>query len=371
VDLVGLGMLDTIREYALERLDESPEADEVHRRHADFFLAVAQSANLDSGKMAPGGQRLDIAIAEQDNIRGALAWALASGSVSLGLEIATATDLFWVTDDPREGMRWFEALLEQREAEGVAPHLRAHALRAFGSSTDIAGEDEAAARRYERSLALFEQLGDGHGRAELLLRLGAQAMRRAELERARELVEASHEIFEREEDAFTRTWGQMQTTGTLGAIARDGDDDERAFELIARSATLAREAGVRWWEAGMLAELAALSLRASRLDDTELRARESLALAEQMRDRGGRVFGVGLLALVAAERGELERAGRLWGAIEDEGAGAPLGGWRRHRQTFEARIRRAAGPEFERGRAAGRALTLDDAVSLALEPADA
>lgn len=117
----------------------------------------------------------------------------------------------------------------------------------------------------------------------------------------------------------------------------------------------------------MLAELAALSLNAGRVDEGEAQARESLALAEQLRDRPGRVFGVGLLARVAAERGELERAGRLWGAIEHEDAGAPLGGWRRHRQTCEARIREVAGPEFDRGYADGRALTLDDAVSVALE----
>jgi len=57
-------------------------------------------------------------------------------------------------------------------------------------------------------------------------------------------------------------------------------------------------------------------------------------------------------------------------AIEDEHAGAPLGGWRRHRQTCEGRIRELAGPEFERGCAEGRALTLDDAVSLALAAPD-
>jgi len=83
------------------------------------------------------------------------------------------------------------------------------------------------------------------------------------------------------------------------------------------------------------------------------------------------VGGGGLLAAVAAQRGQLERAGCLWGAIEDEDAGAPLGGWRRHRQTCEALIREASGPQFERARAESRALPLDDAVALALESADA
>ena len=116
----------------------------------------------------------------------------------------------------------------------------------------------------------------------------------------------------------------------------------------------------------MYAELAQLSLRAGRSDEAELNARRALTIAEQLRDRGSRVFGVGVLAVVAAERGQLERAGRLWGAVEDERVGAPLGGWRRHRTACEARILGAAGPEFERGRAEGRELALDEAVALAL-----
>jgi hypothetical protein len=82
------------------------------------------------------------------------------------------------------------------------------------------------------------------------------------------------------------------------------------------------------------------------------------------------VFGVGLLATVAAQRGQLERAGSLWGAIEDEDAVAPLGGWRRHRDECEALIREAAGPEFEIACAEGRTLTVDDAASLALDRRD-
>jgi len=356
-----LGMLDTIREYAVELLDAAPDSDEMYRRHAEHFLSVAEEANLNAGKLRPGGQRLDLALAEQDNLRGALAWAIRSSSIALGLEIATALEQLW-TLDPNEGTRWFERLFNHPEAELVPKSLRAQALRAYGSSTDLAGHDNAAARLYEQSYALFDQLGDEQGRAVLLHRLGIQAMRRGELEHARELVESSHEIHERTNDR----WGRAQTIGTLGAIARDADDAERAYDLISQSVALAREVGVPWWESGMLAELACLALNSGRVDEAERRARDSLELAEQLKDRPGRIFGVGVLARVAAERGQHGRAGRLWGAIEDEHAVAPLGGWRRHRDACEARIRRAAGPEFERGYAEGRDLTLDEAVSLAL-----
>jgi tetratricopeptide (TPR) repeat protein len=338
----------------------------VQRRHAEHFLAVAENANLSAGKLRAGGQRLDIAMLEQDNFRGALAWAIRSGAIELGFEIASVLEQLWVADDPSEGVRWFERLLAHPEAANVAADIRAHALRSYGSSAHISGHPDVAERLWEESLELFEQLGDERGRAVLLHRLGISAMHRGVLDRARELIDESHRIHVRTGDL----WGQAQTVGTLGAIERDSGDEQRAFELIEQSAGLARGVGVPWWEGGMLAELACLSLNGGRLDEAEKHARASLGLAEEVRDRSGRVFGVGVLAGVAAGRGQCERAGRLWGAIEDEDAVAPLGGWRRHRQACEARIRGAAGPEFERGRAEGRALTLDDVVSLALATPD-
>ena len=93
---------------------------------------------------------------------------------------------------------------------------------------------------------------------------------------------------------------------------------------------------------------------------------QSLVAARDLGDRSGRVFGVGLLACVAAERGELQRAGRLWGAIEDEVALAPLGGWQRHRDGCHARLRQLGNSDFELGYAAGRGRELDEAVAEAL-----
>jgi hypothetical protein len=119
----------------------------------------------------------------------------------------------------------------------------------------------------------------------------------------------------------------------------------------------------------MLMELAALSLEAGRLDDAEAKARESLELANRMCDYGGRVFGVGVLASLAAERGDLRRAGQLWGAIEDDRVGAPLGGWLRHRGACEARIVKHECAELDTLLELGRGLSLDDAVDLALADA--
>jgi len=352
--------LETIREYALEQLARSPDADEIGRRHYRHYLKLAEASDLSAARRR-GGERLDLAAAARDNLRAALTWSLETDSVTLGLKLATALERFWVTHDPREGMRWFDALLDRPGAAAVAPAVRAEALRAYGGATDIAGDDEGARRLYEQSLALFEELGDEHGQAVLFHRLAISDLRRGQLDRARELVEASHAIHVQAGDR----WGQAQTTGTLGAVARDAGDRQLAYQLIESSAAMARSVGVRWWESGMLAELAALLLHAGRVHESDTRARESLTIADENRDRAGRVLGIGLLASTAASLGDHDHAERLWSAVAHEDAVAPLGGWRRHRPDLEAHLTQSLGHP-PRPPAPDHALTLDDAVALAL-----
>ena len=356
------GMLDTIREFAGVALEESTEVDVFRRAHAEYFLRLAEGLNMNAGSFdVRRPTRFDVAILEQDNFRTALAWAVRGGDVMLGLRIATALEQFWPLSDPLEGVRWYERLLRAEGADDVPLEIQADSLRSYGSSFDIAGNQEEAGHRYAESLALYEELGDEHGCAVLLHRLSLHAMRLGDLDRARKLVNESHEIHEREGD----TWGLTQTVGTMGAIERDAGNTERARELLTESAALAHEVGHAWWESGMLAELAQLDLAAGRIEVGREAALKSLAMNDEMRDRPGRLFGVGLLSRAAAETGDAERAGLLWGAIEDEDAGAPLGGWRRHRQATEERILELATPEFAHARARGRKLTLDEAVELA------
>jgi hypothetical protein len=220
-----LGMLDTIREFAVAALEESTEADGVRRAHAEHFLRIAKDLNMNASSFdVRKPVRFDIAMLEQDNFRAALAWAARGGDVTVGLEIATALEQFWVLVDPREGMRWYERLFGAAGAEDAPLEVRADSMRSWGSSTDIAGLQDEAGRRYVDSLAFYEQLGDEHGRAVLLHRLSLHAMRQGDLDRARKLVGLSHEIHERHGDA----WGLTQTIGTSGAIERDAGNAEPA-----------------------------------------------------------------------------------------------------------------------------------------------
>ena len=181
-----LVMLETVREFALDELERSGEAAAVRDAHAAYYLAVAEGANLNAARLRPGGQRLDIAIADQDNIRRALDWAIESCDPERGLRLLAAMEQFWVVNDPGEGARRHAEVLD---LDGdVDPMVRAEALRSYASSADIAGQNELALELYERSLAIVDQLGDAHGRAVLLHRLGIHAMHDGDFERARALV---------------------------------------------------------------------------------------------------------------------------------------------------------------------------------------
>jgi ATP/maltotriose-dependent transcriptional regulator MalT len=215
---------------------------------------------------------------------------------------------------------------------------------------------------WNESLAIYEALDDQRGRATMLHRLCISSLLKGEFDEARKRVETSDEIHR----GTNYTFGRAETTGALGAIEREAGNTSAALELIRESAALAREAQVPWWEAGALAELACLALDTGLLDEGETHARDALAISERLRDRPSRIFGVGILARVAAERGRSERAGMLWAVVEDEQVAAPMGGWQRHRAEVEQRIRAVAGPDFDRGYARGRELTLDEAVALAL-----
>src|SRR5439155_1574145 len=122
------GMLETLREYALERLEASGEADAVRGRHLAHFLALAEAADrkLRGPEQAPWFRRLNV---EHPNLRAALGWALMHWEEELALRLAVALGRFWQADAHLEdGERWLGALLERagddpRVVGAVAAHL--------------------------------------------------------------------------------------------------------------------------------------------------------------------------------------------------------------------------------------------------------
>ena len=351
-------MLETIREFADERLEESGAAAALRRRHAAFFLAVAESAGFTHEGRAE--ERYDLVLAERANLRAALEWSL-DADPELGLRLAVALEYFWLANSPFEGRRWLGELLER--ASEIPEELRARALKSYGGVIWIVGDWAEGLRYYERAHALYRRLGDERGIGLLLPRLAAEAQRTGDLVKARTLCEESLALHRR--GGFKK--GEATALGILGYVEYREGRYEEALELSDRSASLAEEVGMRWWQVGALQHAAECALRLSRPDEARPRARKGLSLSHPVGARQHTVFGLGLLAWTAAESGEAELAGRLWGAIEAEVERGRVGQWEDEREDYWQHVLAVSGPEFERGLAEGKTLPLDEAVALALE----
>jgi predicted ATPase len=344
-------MLETIREYAGERRAEDPDAADIARRHAEHYLAIAESAGLSLEDVGRSPQRHSVVLREQQNLRAAIEWA-AEADVALGLRLAIALENFWVTHDPAEGARGFEALLAR--AEGVDLTLRARALRDYGGCADMAGDYELAERLYLESGELFRQAGDPGGVATAEFRVGVIASLRDEVERARRLWERSLATFRRLGDES----GELQALGNLGGLELLHGDRDHGRQLTERSLAMARRVGWVWWEVWMLLNLADAALVSGRPDEGARLARECLKLARQIEDRAGVVYGLALSAWAAAERDDAECAAALWSAVEAEEEAAPIPRWETERERYAPHIP-------ERAESAPP-LSLDEAVEQAL-----
>ncbi|HEX5963529.1 MAG TPA: adenylate/guanylate cyclase domain-containing protein, partial [Gemmatimonadales bacterium] len=231
-------MLETIREYGLERLEQGGEAETTRRAHTEFFLALVEGAEpkLTSPEQLVWLERLE---AEHDNLRAALDWALVRDS-QMALRLAGGLAWFWFFRGYlREGRGWLERTLA---ASGDPGPLHAEALAAAGRLARHLGDYGGAIALLERSLELARSFQDRRVEALALHELGALAGL-AEGDAAREaaLTEASLALWRELGDS----WGIARTLNNLGYEAYLQGDLDRAVSLLDEGVTLARVAGDR------------------------------------------------------------------------------------------------------------------------------
>jgi len=351
-------MLETIREFAAEKLEQRADAEALHRRHAEHFLVLAEDAHctFDWVEHHPELVRPDI-----DNVRSAIVWALAAEDRELAVRIATALEMFWTYTNPTEGMRWYEAVLDGSQDLPLA--IQARAFLAYGAVANPGGDDALAERMYRASLGAYEALGDDHGITEATMRLGVAAMYRDDLVGARDYAVKALEMARRggyQSAESLSLWAVGEVEWRLG-------NKSYGMELIGQSADLAGEIGFAWQRSRMLRRLADWAREHGRLAEARRDLEESLRLSHELGDRISDVFALARLARIEAERGELHRAGMFWGAVEAEEETGYLGAWYGERQRFAEPLAAFAGPEFDAGREEGQRLSLDEAVRLGLE----
>ena len=347
-------MLETIREFARERLDASGEENELRREQCDRLIALADRAGTRAIVKGPLPWRFDLIAPEIDNVRAVLDWALDSDP-SRGLRLATMLETFWVVRDAVEGAGWLERLLER--VPDAEPTLRAQALRALGGASDILGDADRSPPFYGESLELFTEGGEELEAAHMRFRIAANMVMRGERETAWPLLEASLA----EARALGHPIGECQALGFLADKAHRGGDVEQAIALALESATIAAALDWRWWEAGQYGEVAEMERELGRLDDAERHAQRSLELSHGLGDRRQMIFAGAELAIIAAYRGDAARAGLLWGSVEAEASSRRVGQWESGQAEFEALVLRVDGPAFTAARAEGALRSIADA----------
>ncbi len=398
-------MLEPIRQYSREKLEESGEAEEVRRRHASFFLALAEEAEpkLRGPEDVEWLERLEV---EHDNMRAALSWARERREDEVALRLAGALGWFWQPHGHySEGRKWLKGALAK--ANGASAAARAKALHRLGSLTWAQGDFDRAGALAQEGLKLSEQAGLGGSVAAMFLgTLGWKAMIHGDYAQMKEVFEESLRLSRDADDK----WGIADAILGLGSAIDFLDDRERGKELYQESIGLARELGY----ASALA-LGLLSLGYALLLDGEYegvaalneeavavfrehgykgdfklaldnlgwaallqgdydRARnsykESLTLCKELGDKLHTSESLDGLACISAAEGEAERAARLFGAAQ---ALREVVGYQPHPEeaawrapylaTARSRLDEAS---WEEAWAAGQAMSMEQAIDYAL-----
>ena len=358
-------MLETIREFGLERLEASDEAAETWRRHATYFLALAEepAPRLSTGELVPALERLSI---DLPNLRAALAWSLERGDAESVLRLVSGLVSFWTfRGHVSEGRRWLETALAQ---PGVRPATRADALFAAAVWAGLQGEHRQTEEFGAEALTISQEHDYSLGIGRSLFVLAFAAERQGEAARAATLYEAALPPLR---EAGHPRW-IAQTLATLADMVHVGGDTDRAATLAEEALRLSRQIGHAWVSAVALGVLAHVVADQGDLERAARLCEESLALSLQLADQRGVAGTLGGLAAIVLARGDAEGAARFLGAAR--ALGDTVGIAHLGHQLFYERVLAAtrAGLDeqtFAAAWEAGRALPLDAAVAEALAAA--
>ena len=362
-------MLETIREYAIERLDAGGELDRIRRRHFDFFLALAEEAAKDlefNQRAVMWLERLEL---EHDNCRAALQWARDLDDPRLELRLAAALSSFWharsYLDEGRS--RVAEALARDPEAPA---DLRGHALRWAAMMAHKQGDRGAARSLAQEAAAGSRAAGHTRGLANALNVLGIVAAGERRHEEARALYDESKSLRVEHGDEF-----ELQSSlHNLGLLALDQGQYDEARRQIEAGLALARKHEQEGHAANGLCDLGFVAIGQSRHEEAQELFEESLRMCVKLGWKEDVDYClVGLASVSAAEEG-LERAARLLGAADALGEEIhlklePYAESTKARTAHELDSR--LGPDrFDACLAEGRSLSFGEAVSLALADVD-
>lgn len=299
-------LLETTREFGLERFESSPERDEIRAAHARWYFALGVAAGGQDPERTEALTRL-----RQDagNVAVALDWAL-DHDITAALPLADALFMTWLgVGRIGELARWYEQALGDPDA--LSREDRADALAGLGYALAYAEVFDSARTALTEALALYRETGDERNEARVLNRLGGLEFVAGVLDEAIRWTQQALAICERLGDME----GLAHATHYAGEALRDAGDLDRAAELYTRSIEIRRTHGLGTGASAMHS-LGDLWLDKGDLDAAERSYREALALGTEHEDVRLRAYCLAGLACVAARSGDLRGAGRLWTLAE-------------------------------------------------------
>jgi predicted ATPase len=308
-------LLETIREYAREQLEEAGEAEEYELRHAHHYAARSAAVHLGSG--ADAGS---VFVAEATEIRAALAYAQARDDAETQLRLLTAANRVFRSGSQHDYGEALKAALEHPTAD---IGLRGRAEARLGFVEYRRGDYPAARAAAERALALAERSNNESLVAEVLDVLGFLAVAEGDLVRGRELHERALEL----ERAANNWLGAASTLVSLGDVALVAGEYERAIELNTEAMELVRAHGGSALSLQVpLINLAAAHVHLGHVTEAEEAAAASIEAAADLRDPVAVAFALRVFSAASASRGDHDRAALLLGAADaldaELGAGA-------------------------------------------------
>ncbi len=355
-------MLDTIREYALERLAEHGGETFIRNRHASWYLDLAERGELE---LMRSGQeqwlrRFDL---EHDNFRAALTWWLEARDFESALRLAAAHTKYWhYRGFLDEGGDWLERAL----AGDVEESVRAKGLNRASTLAVRRGRLREAEGFAREALRLYRAQGDDTGAALALMHLGHVALNTDELQRAHELLAEAEQLFRALDDQ--RRVGFA--VGNLGLVALMRGDAASAASLCDESAAIAREVGDWHGLAVSLSSVGLIALRRDRADEARDALGESLRLARELGFKEEIARTLDACALLASAAGEHLLAARLLGAAEalGEALNVRLDRFEQmiHDEAVAAVTAELGAERFADELSLGRSTPMEDAVSAAL-----
>jgi non-specific serine/threonine protein kinase len=357
-------MLETIRQYALSRLDETDEEAQWRNRHFAWVLALAEES-FQPLRAREQRQWLDRIARELDNFRAALGWATEQ-KLSAAFQIVPENYRSWVRRvHVAEAREWFSRLLDAIPRD-QAKWDRGRVLRALAQLALRQGDLDGAERFYQESVALLGELDDARGPVYLQTGQALLEMVRGQYADAEPLLEKCADL--------ARTLGETFLLAVnlvnLAIVVHSRGDGERATSLFEESLTLARDVGDVFLESHILSYKGRAEHSDGDLVSAEASFVESLAIARELADPFATMWALERFAELAAAKHAHERAARILGAAarmrEERGLRIPPHEEHEHKRVVEA-TRAALGDDaLDQAWREGSAMELEEAVRYTL-----